>query len=329
MSQPEEILRVEKLVTSFDSKDGWLRAVDEVSFTVYRGETLGIVGESGCGKSVTAMSIIDLLPKPHGQIMSGSIKYEGRELRELNGKQLSKIRGGEIGMIFQEPMTALNPVRTIASQMIEGILRHQKMSKKKALLKSIDLLKRVGIPNPEVRINSYPHQLSGGMRQRVMIAMAISCEPDLLIADEPTTALDVTVQAQILKLIDELKEEHNMATIMITHDLGVIAETCQKVLVMYAGRAVEYGTVEEIFKNPKHAYTQGLLKSRPSLDSKPKETLFSIAGQVAPLRDFVFGCRFCQRLGRSGKTVQIRPAWVEVQPGHWVENCELCTESVS
>lgn len=327
MSEEPSLLVVKDLVSAFkSSEDGWLRAVDEVSFSVDKGKTLGIVGESGCGKSVTAMSLIDLLPKPSGHILDGKIYFKGEQIRGAKPKRLQAIRGGEIGVIFQEPMTALNPVYRIGKQMIEGLTRHRKMSKREALEESVSLLKRVGIPNPELRINNYPHQLSGGMRQRVMIAIAISCKPDLLIADEPTTALDVTVQAQILNLLEELQEEYGMAMIMITHDLGVIAETCDDVLVMYGGRVVERAPVLDLFKRPHHAYTKGLLRSLPSLEGTPKTPLPTIPGQVSSLKDFVYGCRFCQRMGRKGGVLQERPKMKSVSADHWVANCPECTD---
>ncbi len=324
MNEGQYLLAVNKLVSAFRTDKGWLRAVDEISFGVEKGKTLGIVGESGCGKSVTAMSLIDLLPKPAGHVLDGDIYFKGRQLRTDDNKMLRSVRGGEIGVIFQDPMTALNPLHRIGKQMVEGIVRHTKLSRRAALEESIRLLKRVGIPNPELRISSFPHQLSGGMRQRVMIAMAISCKPDLLIADEPTTALDVTVQAQILNLLEELKEEYGMSMIMITHDLGVIAETCDDVVVMYAGRIVERCSVETLFNEPLHLYTKGLLSSLPSLETKSKEPLQTIPGQVGALADYVYGCRFCQRMGNTGVTIQDRPHFEEVYPKHWVENCPEC-----
>lgn len=327
MSNDQYLLAVKGLVSAFKTRDGWLRAVDEVSFAVEKGKTLGIVGESGCGKSVTAMSIIDLLPKPVGHVLDGDIYFKGQQLRGAGSKTLQAVRGGEIGVIFQEPMTALNPVQRIGKQMIEGMVRHLKISKRQALEEAVALLKRVGIPNPEMRINSFPHQLSGGMRQRVMIAMAISCKPDLLIADEPTTALDVTVQSQILNLLEELQEEYGMALIMITHDLGVIAETCDDVLVMYGGRVVERAPVETLFSAPVHAYTKGLMGSLPKLNGVPKTELTTIPGQVSSLKDFVYGCRFCQRMGRRGTLIQERPSLIELSPDHWVSNCPECAKN--
>ena len=326
MSDGQYLLAVNKMVSAFRTDKGWLRAVDEISFCVEQGKTLGIVGESGCGKSVTAMSIIDLLPKPAGHVLDGDIYFKGKQLRTDDKKILKSVRGGEIGVIFQDPMTALNPLHRIGKQMVEGLVRHTKISRRAALEESIRLLKRVGIPNPELRISSYPHQLSGGMRQRIMIAMAISCKPALLIADEPTTALDVTVQAQILNLLEELKEEYGMSMIMITHDLGVIAETCDDVVVMYGGRIVERCSVQALFNDPLHLYTKGLLSSLPSLEAQPKEPLVTIPGQVEALTDYVYGCRFCQRLGKIGVTLQDRPHFQEVRPKHWVANCPECVE---
>ena len=251
------LLEVKNLCTYFYTDDGTARSVDNVSFDVDRGETLGLVGESGCGKSVSALSIMQLIPNPPGLIVSGQIIYNGKDLTKYSEEEMRSIRGNEISMIFQEPMTSLNPVFTVGHQIDEAVILHQKVSKNEAKKRSIEMLKLVGIPAPEQRYSDYPHQLSGGMRQRVMIAMALSCNPQLLIADEPTTALDVTVQAQILELIKKLQKEFGMAMIMITHDLGVIAEVCDRVAVMYAAKVVEYSTVDEIFYNPRHPYTLG------------------------------------------------------------------------
>lgn len=262
------LLEVKNLKTYFYTDDGVSKAVDDVSYSLNRGETLGLVGESGCGKSVSALSIMRLIPEPPGKIVGGEILFEGRSLLNLTEAEMQEVRGNDIGMIFQEPMTSLNPVFTCGDQISEAIILHQKLTKDQAKDKAIEMLKLVGIPAPEQRFGEYPHQLSGGMRQRVMIAMALSCNPDLLIADEPTTALDVTVQAQILELIGKLQKELGMGVIMITHDLGVIAEVCTKVAVMYASKVVEYGTVEEIFYNPKHPYTIGLMSSIPKLNKK-------------------------------------------------------------
>ncbi|MGE9266593.1 MAG: ABC transporter ATP-binding protein [Verrucomicrobiales bacterium] len=322
----DALLKIRNLVSSFDTDQGWVRAVDEVSFAIPKGKSVGLVGESGCGKTVTAMSVLDLLPKPMGHVLEGEILFKGEDLRRVSRRRMKQVRGGEIGMIFQEPMAALNPVHRIGRQLVEALKLHQKISTRQALKKAVDLLSAVGIPAPEKRISAYPHELSGGMRQRVMIAIAISCEPDLLIADEPTTALDVTVQDQILQLIDEMRERLGMSVLMITHDLGVISQNCDEMVVMYAGRVVERGPVTELFARPRHAYTQGLLASIPRLDTPRKTELPTIPGQVAPIQDFVAGCRFCQRLGREGTLLRKRPVLKEIAPGHWVEDCPLCFE---
>jgi len=324
VSETENILEVKDLVTEFKTEAGWLRAVDGVSFNVPKGKTVGVVGESGCGKSVTSMSIVDLLPKPMGHVRGGELLFKGKDLRKTSHKDMYKIRGGQISVIFQEPMTALNPVHKIGRQLTEVLLLHRDMTKDEAWQEAIDVLDKVGIPAPERRVNEYPHQLSGGMRQRVVIAMALACKPDLVIADEPTTALDVTVQAEILDLINNLQKEMGMSVIMITHDLGVIAETCDEVVVMYAGRVVERGTVHQIFKNPTHAYTQALLNSIPQLDAPNKSELSTIPGTVAGIADFVEGCRFCQRMGVPVEELTERPAFVEVGDNHWVEDCPTC-----
>jgi peptide/nickel transport system ATP-binding protein len=320
----DNILEVDKLITSFETDRGLLRAVDQVSFHVPRGKTVGIVGESGCGKSVTAMSIVRLLPQPAGKILGGEVRFKGRDLVRCSDKEMRKVRGGEIGMIFQEPMTALNPVHRVGRQVAEAFLIHKKMSKAEAWDAAIEMLKMVRIPAPEQRMMDYPHQLSGGMRQRVVIALALACRPSLVIADEPTTALDVTVQAQILDLLERLQEELGMSTILITHDLGVIAETCDEVVVMYAGRIVERAPAAELFAHPLHAYTRGLLASIPTLDTPSKSLLKTIPGMVASLAEHAHGCRFCQRLGRSAGTSRERPAFGEASPGHWVEMCPEC-----
>jgi oligopeptide/dipeptide ABC transporter ATP-binding protein len=326
MSDEEPLLEVRDLITAFDTDAGLLRAVDQVSFEVKRGRTLGIVGESGCGKSVTAMSIIRLLPQPMGKVLQGQVMFKGRDLQKATDPEMRKVRGGEIGVIFQEPMTALNPVQRIGKQLSECFLLHTKMSRKEAWEASIEMLRMVRIPAPEQRIGEYPHQLSGGMRQRVVIAMALACKPDLVIADEPTTALDVTVQAQILDLMKQLQKEMGMSVILITHDLGVIAETCDEVVVMYAGRVVERAPVSELFERPLHAYTRGLLNSMPKLDTPRKSVLPTIPGMVAGLADLVPGCRFCQRMGREGPVLRERPMFEEIHPGHWVETCPNCFE---
>ena len=320
----ENILEVDQLITSFETDHGLLRAVDHVSFSVPAGKTVGIVGESGCGKSVTAMSIVRLLPQPAGKILGGHVYFNGHDLTHASDAEIRKIRGGEIGVIFQEPMAALNPVHRIGRQVAEVFRIHKKLSKKDAWAAAMEMLELVRIPAPEKRMMDYPHHLSGGMRQRVVIAMALACRPALLIADEPTTALDVTVQAQILDLMGRLQSEMGMATILITHDLGVIAETCDEVVVMYAGRVVEQASAEELFSNPLHAYTKGLLHSIPTLDTPSKSVLNTIPGMVASLADLSHGCRFCQRMGRTNPVTRERPKFVEVSPGHSVETCPQC-----
>jgi oligopeptide/dipeptide ABC transporter ATP-binding protein len=326
--ETENILEVDQLITSFETDRGLLRAVDHVSFTVPAGKTVGIVGESGCGKSVTAMSIIRLLPQPAGKILGGHIYFRGKDLVRASDKEIQRIRGGEIGVIFQEPMAALNPVHRIGRQVAEVFRIHTKLSKKEAWDAATEMLRLVRIPAPEKRMMDYPHHLSGGMRQRVVIAMALACRPALLIADEPTTALDVTVQAQILDLMGHLQSEMGMSTILITHDLGVIAETCDEVVVMYAGRVVEKASAEELFTRPLHAYTKGLLHSIPTLDMPSKSLLNTIPGMVASLADHSHGCRFCQRMGRTGAVTRERPRFEEVSPGHWVETCPECTSNI-
>ena len=287
------LLSVENLQVQFQTKKGINTAVDGVSFSVEKGRILGIVGESGCGKSVTSMSILQLLSS-NARILGGSIKLDGKELVGLPEKEMCKIRGNDIAMIFQDPMTALNPTLTIGNQLMEPIMLHQNCGKKEAWARAVDVLKRVGIAAPEKRMKEYPHQLSGGMSQRVMIAMAVSCEPRLLIADEPTTALDVTIQAQILELMCELREKMGTAIMLITHDMGVVAETADDVLVLYAGKAVEYGSIEDIFEKPKHPYTQGLLNSIPRLD-EDVEMLNTIEGTVPAPGAMPAGCRFAPR----------------------------------
>ncbi len=320
----ENILEVDKLITSFETDRGLLRAVDQVSFSVPLGKTVGIVGESGCGKSVTAMSIVRLLPQPAGKILGGHVYFKGHDLVRASDKEIQRIRGGEIGVIFQEPMAALNPVHRVGRQVAEVFRVHKKISKKDAWDAATEMLDMVRIPAPEKRMMDYPHHLSGGMRQRVVIAMALACRPSLLIADEPTTALDVTVQAQILDLMGRLQSEMGMSTILITHDLGVIAETCDDVVVMYAGRVVERASAEELFSNPLHAYTKGLLHSIPTLDTPSKSVLNTIPGMVASLADLSHGCRFCQRMGRATAITRERPKFAEVSPNHWVETCPEC-----
>ena len=291
---PSELLRVNNLVTSFRSELGQDRAVDDVSFTIKKGQTVGLVGESGCGKSVTSLSIMRLIQTPPGRIESGEIMFGGSNLLGLSEPEMRKIRGNRISMIFQEPMTSLNPVFTVGHQIGEVFSIHQKSSRKEAIEKSIEMLRLVNIPAPEQRVGEYPHQLSGGMRQRVMIAMALACRPELLIADEPTTALDVTIQAQILDLMASLQSELNMAILLITHDLGVVAQVCKEVIVMYAGRIAEKATVDQLFRSPRHPYTVGLLNSIPRLGRKTTR-LPTIEGSVPGIGKWPSGCRFQDR----------------------------------
>lgn len=328
----EPLLRIENLVAGFAKPDGEvLRAVDGISLEVHKGRTLGLVGESGCGKSVTAFSILRLLPHPAGRILDGSIRFGELDLAKLDHEAMTRIRGNRISIIFQEPMTALNPVHRIGRQLIETILLHRKVPRNEAIREAVSMLQRVGIPAAEERFHDYPHQLSGGMRQRVMIAMALINKPELLIADEPTTALDVTVQAQILELMAELQRDTGMGMILITHDLGVVAETCDEVAVMYAGRIVERAPVEAIFANPQHPYTQGLLKSMPHLDSRRKELLPVIRGSVPSLEEMPAGCRFASRCDRDkpDNVEQQRPRYIEISPGHWIEACPCFASATS
>ncbi len=294
------LLNISGLKTYFYTDEGISKAVDGIDYWVKKGETLGVVGESGCGKSVTALSVMRLIPQPPGRIVGGDITFEGKSLLKLSNQEMRKIRGNKISMIFQEPMTSLNPVFTIGNQISEAIQLHQGLSKKDALARSVEMLKLVGIPSPEQRVKEYPHQLSGGMRQRAMIAMALSCNPSLLIADEPTTALDVTIQAQILDLMANLKEEFNAAIILITHDLGVVAETVARIVVMYAGKIVEEADVYGIFENPLHPYTVGLLQSIPRIDlsASKKERLQEIKGIVPIPSQLPSGCLFHPRCPR-------------------------------
>ena len=292
----EPLLRVQDLVTAFHTDEGVVRAVDGISFEVPRGGTIGIVGESGCGKSVTALSVMRLIPIPPGRIERGQILFDGTDLLKLSERDMRAQRGNNISMIFQEPMTSLNPVYTVGDQIVEAIRLHQKLDRRAARARAIDMLRLVNIPAPEERVDSYPHQLSGGMRQRVMIAMALSCEPKLLIADEPTTALDVTIQAQILDLLARLREEMGMSIILITHDLGIVAEFVEEIVVMYAGKVVERARTKALFAEPKHPYTRGLLGSVPSFgDNAAKKRLPTIPGVVPDLMHLPRGCRFQDR----------------------------------
>jgi oligopeptide/dipeptide ABC transporter ATP-binding protein len=316
----EAILNIKNLVTAFDTEEGRIRAVEDVSFEVKKGQTLGIVGESGCGKSVTALSIMRLLPKPTGMIEEGQILFHGSDIATLPAEKMHEIRGYGISMIFQEPMTALNPVHKIGKQLGEVFQLHfPDMNDTEIWKKSVEMLQKVGIPEPKKRMKEYPHQISGGMRQRVMIAMSLAGEPDILIADEPTTALDVTIQAQILTLMEALQRETAMAIIFITHDLGVIAEICDEVIVMYAGKVAEKALVKEIFKNPKHPYSQGLLSSIPRLENERKVRLNIIKGMVPSLYELPKGCRFQNRCSKVMPSCKIEPPSLQlVGKDHWV-----------
>jgi peptide/nickel transport system ATP-binding protein len=294
MMSNRSVLEVKNLRTSFFTDNGEVAAVDDIDFHINEGEILGIVGESGCGKSVTSLSIMGLVPYPAGKIVGGQILYKGEDLTKASERRMRQIRGNDITMIFQEPMTSLNPLFTIGNQIMEAIRLHNKWSKQQVKERAIEILELVGLPRAEKLLNDYPHQLSGGMRQRVMIAMAMVCNPQLLIADEPTTALDVTIQSQILKLMKQLNNEYKTAIMLITHDLGVVAEVCQRVIVMYAGKIVEEGDIETIFKNPNHPYTIGLIKSVPDVREKV-ERLYSIPGNVPKPGSIKEGCRFAAR----------------------------------
>ena len=318
------LLEVEDLGTWFYTRQGIVKAVDGVDFKVASGETLAIVGESGCGKSMTALSLMRLIPDPPGRIVSGSIKLGGRDLMKITEEEMRRVRGNEISMIFQEPMTSLNPVMTIGKQISEALILHRDMDRTQAMKRAIEMLELVRIPAPTQRAKEYPHQLSGGMRQRAMIAMALACNPKVLIADEPTTALDVTIQAQILELIVELQREFSAAVILITHDLGVVAETAHRVIVMYAGRKVEEATVGELFAHPLHPYTVGLLASIPRLDlmrgqaERTQGRLQEIPGIVPALFDLPTGCAFAPRCNKADDLCRReRPSYEEKQPGHW------------
>jgi peptide/nickel transport system ATP-binding protein len=319
------LLEVRELKTWFYTRDGIVRAVDGISFSVYPGETLAVVGESGCGKSVTSLSIMRLIPSPPGRIVSGSVRFDGRDLLALPEPEMRTIRGNDISMIFQEPMTSLNPVLNVGRQIAEVLVLHQGMDQRRATERAIDMLRLVKIPEAERRVRQYPHELSGGMRQRVMIAMALACNPKLLIADEPTTALDVTIQAQILDLMRELKSKIGAAIVLITHDLGVVAEMAQRVVVMYAGRKVEEAPVGDIFARPRHAYTRGLLDSIPRLEGATrKKRLAEIPGMVPSLKEAVPGCLFAPRCGFATDRCRAEyPPLEEKASAHWA----ACWES--
>ncbi|KOP79570.1 peptide ABC transporter ATP-binding protein [Lysinibacillus sp. FJAT-14745] len=313
----KKLLEIKGLKTTFFTDDGQIPAVDDIDFSVHEGEILGIVGESGSGKSVTSLSIMGLIPSPPGKITGGEILLDGKNLVTLSDKQMQKIRGKDVAMIFQEPMTSLNPLFTIGDQLKEAILIHNpKWSKKEVFARAIEIMKLVGLPRAEELLKDYPHQLSGGMRQRVMIAMALVCDPKVLIADEPTTALDVTIQAQILQLMKDLNKRLHTAVLLITHDLGVVAETCERVIVMYAGQIVEEAPIQEIFVNPKHPYTQGLIKSVPDMRYK-KDNLYSISGSVPKPGSIQEGCRFAARCEFAmDRCVQETPPLYEAAEQH-------------
>ncbi|PJG54694.1 ABC transporter ATP-binding protein [Bradyrhizobium forestalis] len=324
------LLEIKGLKTHFSTDDGILQAVDGVDISINKGETLCVVGESGCGKTVTAMSILKLIAMPPGRIAAGQIIFEGRDLVPLTSNQLDEIRAKEIGFIFQEPMTSLNPVLTIGEQIAESLRRHEAVTRKQALERTIEMLKLVQIPNAEGRVHNYPHQFSGGMRQRVMIAMALACRPKLIIADEPTTALDVTIQAQILDLLQDMKERFGMAVMLITHAMGVVAETAQRVVVMYAGKVVEEAPVDDLFGDPRHPYTQGLIRSIPriDLDSEHKTRLEAIGGSVPILINPPVGCRFAPRCKFAMNVcTEKEPLLREIAPGHRMA-CHLGDTSV-
>jgi peptide/nickel transport system ATP-binding protein len=315
------LLEIKGLKTHFKTDDGWLHAVDGVDLAIDAGETVGGVGESGCGKSVTAKTILKLIDMPPGKIVAGQVLWQGRDLVPLSSREMQSIRAKEIAIIFQEPMTSLNPVYTVGDQIAESVRLHEGLSSKDALQRAVEMLRRVHIPTPERRVNDYPHQFSGGMRQRVMIAIALACKPKLLIADEPTTALDVTIQAQILDLLAELKAEMGMAVMLITHAMGVVAEVAQRVVVMYAGEVVEEATVEDLFANPRHPYTQGLIRSIPRIDTAAvqKVRLEAIPGTVPKLIEPAAGCRFASRCKHvRPECLHATPPLRTVAPGHKV-----------
>jgi len=321
---PIPLLQVRNLKTYFHTEAGTAKAVDGVDFDIFQGEVVGLVGESGSGKSVTALSILRLIPDPPGKIVDGSILFQGRDLLKDSWDEIRNVRGKEISMIFQEPMTSLNPVFTIGMQLMEVVQRHESGSKQAAFAHCVKMLDLVGIPDPASRMNDYPHQFSGGMRQRVMIAMALACNPSLLIADEPTTALDVTIQAQILELMLRIKDQRKDAAILlITHNLAVVAETCQRVMVMYGGKIQEVAPVRELFKNPLHPYTRGLLASLPTVDGEKQHRLRTIPGNVPGILDLPAGCKFVTRCEeRFEPCPLIEPELIETTPGHWVR-CHL------
>ncbi len=318
------VLEVKDLSITFCSEGEILPAVDDISFSVRAGECLGIAGESGSGKSVTAMSLARLLPQPSGRISCGEIYFQGRNVLRMTDRELQELRGAGISYIFQEPLNALNPVHSIGKQIIEALRLHRRISRSSAAEIALQLLRQVRIPAAENCMSSYPHELSGGMRQRVIIAMALACQPRLIIADEATTALDVTVQQQILSLLKEAQVSSNASCLLISHDLGIIAQSCDRVLIMYAGRIVESAPVAELFARPLHAYTRALLACLPQRNAVAKTLLPAIPGQVAGLSEMVYGCRFCQRMGVPIHLLEEKPPMCEVYPDHWVEYCPNC-----
>jgi oligopeptide/dipeptide ABC transporter ATP-binding protein len=327
------LLEVSDLKTHFFTREGVVQAVDGISFSLEKGKTLGIVGESGCGKSVTALSIMGLIPQPPAKIVSGELLFDGRDLTKLNERQMQSIRGNEIAMIFQDPMTSLNPTLKIGLQITETILAHRDVSKSDARKRAVELLDEVGIPRAAERVDDYPHRFSGGMRQRVMIAIALSCSPRLLIADEPTTALDVTIQAQILDLLDELRQEHEMAMILITHDMGVVAEVCDDVAIMYAGQIVEQADGFELFEHPEHPYTEALLGALPQLEGDEREIrqgrLIAIPGRPPDLVNPPEACRFaarCPYANDNDSCTSVEPQLREIRPGHLVRSAHPTSE---
>lgn len=319
------LLSIQDLSVHFFTDRGVVPSVNRVSYEIFEGETLGLVGESGCGKSVTAHSIIRLIPQPPGKIVNGKIMFRGEDLTAISNQRMREIRGNEIAMIFQEPMTSLNPVFTVGDQITEAITLHTEIEFNEARHLAVAMLKKVGIPSPEIRIDEYPHQMSGGMKQRVMIAMALSCNPSLLIADEPTTALDVTIQAQILDLISELQQDSKMSVLMITHDLAVVAEVCDRVVVMYGSRIVEIAKVEDLFSNPKHPYTQGLFSSIPDVE-EDRQRLTPIPGFVPNPMNFPTGCKFNNRCPHKTEICStVEPELQSVNEGHYV-SCHLINQ---
>lgn len=321
----ENTLTITGLRTRFQTPRGSLTAVDGIDLTIPRGKIIGLVGESGCGKSVTALSVLGLVPRP-GEVTEGSLLFGGQDLRTLSPKAMRQIRGNRISMIFQDPMTSLNPVYTVGKQVAEVLRLHRNLPRTQARTRTIDLFRQVGIPDPEGRFDAYPRELSGGLRQRVMISMAMACEPELLIADEPTTALDVTIQAQILQLMKDLRRDHGTSILLITHNMGVVAQLCDYVYVMYAGQIVEQAETFDLFQHPRHPYTRGLLRAIPSLDSEEKR-LYTIRGSVPALDDLPPGCRFCQRCEYEQPSCrEAVPPLISSEEAHWVRCLYPCTE---